>query len=71
MNNNLSFEFLRMEIQRFSVRIFGFGAEGKGGNAPLPRRKTENSPEELEDTMDKPKTQVNNAAYDPHFVVTL
>ena len=40
------------------VRILGSGAEGKGETPPLPRRKTENSPEELEDTMDKPKTQV-------------
>ena len=47
------------------MRILGSGAEGKGETPPLPRRKTKNLPEELEDTMDKPKTQVN---IDPNFL---
>ncbi|HSX37862.1 MAG TPA: hypothetical protein VLE95_03430 [Chlamydiales bacterium] len=44
-----------------SEQIFPFGAEGKGGTPPLPRRKREKTPEGIEYPMNKPIIQVVNA----------
>ncbi len=55
---NLSFGFLRQEIQCFSGKIFALGGEGKGGPPSLPRRKSKKIPENIEYPTDKPKTQV-------------
>jgi oligopeptide transport system substrate-binding protein len=55
---NLSFGLLRQEIQESSEQIFVFGAEGRGCDAPLPRRKNEKMPEDLEYLTDKSKIQV-------------
>ncbi len=41
-----------------SEQIFPFGAEGKGGTPPLPRRKREKMPEGIEYPMNKPIIQV-------------
>ncbi|HSX37475.1 MAG TPA: hypothetical protein VLE95_01435 [Chlamydiales bacterium] len=43
-----------------SEQIFPFGAEGKGGTPPLPRRKREKMAEGIEYPMNKPIIQVNS-----------
>ncbi|HSX38474.1 MAG TPA: hypothetical protein VLE95_06560, partial [Chlamydiales bacterium] len=48
-------------IQVPSEQIFPFGAEGKGGTPPLPRRKREKMAEGIEYPMNKPIIQVNNS----------
>ncbi len=55
---NLSYGFIQQEIQLPSGQIFPFGAEGKGGTPPLPRRKREKVAEGIESPMNKPITQV-------------
>ncbi|HSX37783.1 MAG TPA: hypothetical protein VLE95_03020 [Chlamydiales bacterium] len=55
---NLNNGFIQQEIQMPSEQIFPFGAEGKGGTPPLPRRKREKMPEGIEYPMNKPIIQV-------------
>ena len=56
--SDLSYGFIQQEIQVPSEQIFPFGAEGKGGTPPLPRRKREKMAEGIEYPMNKPIIQV-------------
>jgi hypothetical protein len=57
---NLSFGFFRRKIQEDSETFFISGVAGKGVSPPLPRRRREKWPEDLEYPTDKSETEVFN-----------
>ncbi|HSX38435.1 MAG TPA: hypothetical protein VLE95_06360, partial [Chlamydiales bacterium] len=59
------------EIQMPSEQIFPFGAEGKGGTPPLPRRKREKMAEGIEYPMNKPIIQVGRWHLSPERLKVL
>lgn len=69
---NRSFTFIHEKIQQSSKQILAFKANDNDGPTPLPKRKDENLPKNLESPMNKSKTQVpyltTRAMESPQFI---